>query len=288
MGDERRRAAVVAAQSEAVAAQSEASEASEASVLVVGALGRMGECVRAALEGHSELRLGAALERPGHPQIGHELEGGVCVTDDVKAAFASVVVAIDFSVPSSTLANLRTAADAGVAYVTGTTGFDAAGRAEVAELATRVPVVHAANFSLSVNVFAWLAREAAAKLGPDFDAELFELHHAAKRDAPSGTALWLAAAIAEGREQTLGDQLVLERAGDIGPRPKGTIAIQTLRGGDSPGEHTVMFIGQGERIELSHKSHTRDHFAKGAVKAATWLVGRKPGLYAIETVLGLD
>lgn len=259
-----------------------------AAVLVVGAFGRMGERVRAALEGHAELRLGAALERVGHPEIGRELAAGVRVTDDAKTAFASAAVAIDFSVPDATLANLRVAADAGVAYVTGTTGFDETGRAEVSELASRIPVVHAANFSLSVNVLAWLAREAAAKLGPDFDAELIELHHSAKRDAPSGTALRLAEAVAEGRAQVLHDRLLLERAGDIGPRPDGAIAIQTLRGGDSAGEHTVMFIGQGERIELSHRSHTRDHFAKGAVKTAAWLIGRDPGLYPIDEVLGLN
>ena len=256
-------------------------------VLVVGALGRMGECVREALAGHAELQLAAALERPGHPDLGAELEGGVRVTDDIKAALDGVAVAIDFSIPDSTLSNLRAAAEAGVAYVTGTTGFDAAGRAEVAELAKRVPVIHAANFSLSVNVLAWLVREAAAKLGPEFDAELIELHHAAKRDAPSGTALRLAEAVAEGRSLALSDQLLLERAGDIGARPEGAIAVQTLRGGDNPGEHTVMFIGNGERLELSHRSHTRDHFARGAVQAAAWLAGRSPGLYPIEEVLGI-
>ena len=139
-----------------------------------------------------------------------------------------------------------------------------------------------------MNVFAWLARQAAAKLGPDFDAELFELHHSAKRDAPSGTALWLAEAVAEGRAQALRDHLVLERAGDIGPRPPGAIAIQTLRGGDNPGEHTVMFIGEGERLELVHRSATRAHFAKGAVRAAAWLVGREAGLYSVQSALGLD
>ena len=257
-------------------------------VLVVGALGRMGERVRAALEGHAELHLGAALERSGHSEIGRTLEHGVRVTDDIKVALDGAAVAIDFSIPDATLGNLRAAADAGVAYVTGTTGFDEAGRAEIARLATRIPVVHAANFSLSVNVLVWLAREAAARLGPEFDAELFELHHSAKRDAPSGTALRLAEAVAEGRALALRDHLVLERAGDVGPRPPEAIAIQTLRGGDNPGEHTVMFVGQGERVELSHRSQTRDHFARGAVQAAAWLVDRDSGLYPIERVLGLD
>ena len=248
----------------------------------------MGERVRAALEAHPELVLGAALERAGHPELGNELATGVRLTDDIKMALDAATVAIDFSTPDATLSNLRAAASAGVAYVTGTTGFDEAGRSEIAELATQIPVIHAANFSLSVNVLVWLTREAAARLGSDFDAELFELHHSAKRDAPSGTALRLAEAVAEGRQQALSDHLVLERAGDIGPRPKDSVGIQTLRGGDNPGEHTVMFIGDGERLELSHRSATRDHFARGAVHAAAWLVGREPGLYPIETVLGLD
>jgi len=257
-------------------------------VLVVGALGRMGEFVRLALEDHAELHLGSALERSGHSEIGRALERGVRVTDDIELALEGAEIAIDFSVPGATLANLRAAADAGVAYVTGTTGFDEAGRAEIAQLAKRIPVIHAANFSLSVNVLVWLAREAAIRLGPEFDVELVELHHAAKRDAPSGTALRLAEAVAEGRSLALRDHLILERAGDIGPRPADAIAVQTLRGGDSPGEHTVMFVGQGERLELAHRSHTRDHFARGAVKAAAWLVDRNAGLYPIEQVLGLD
>jgi len=258
-------------------------------VLVVGALGRMGERVRAAVGAHPELRLGAALESPGHPGIGQELDEGVRVGADAAAALASSDVVIDFSVPAATLAHLRAATTTGkgVAYVTGTTGFEAEGRAEILELARRTPVIHAANFSLCVNVLVWLAREAARKLGPDFDAELFELHHSAKRDAPSGTALRLAEAVAEGRELQLGDHLVLERAGDTGARPADTIGVQTLRGGDNPGEHTVMFVGQGERIELVHRSATRDHFARGAASAAAWLVGRPAGLYDVAQVFGL-
>jgi 4-hydroxy-tetrahydrodipicolinate reductase len=257
-------------------------------VLVVGALGRMGERVRSALASEPGLRLAAALEAPGHPGVGTVLEGDVQVEDDPKAAFARAEVAIDFSVPTATLANLRVAADAGVAYVTGTTGFDEAGRAEIAALAERIPVLHAPNFSLSVNVLAWLVREAARRLGPGFDAEIVELHHAAKRDAPSGTALRLGEAVAEGRAQQLADRLILERAGDVGARPEGAVGIQTLRGGDNPGEHSVFFVGTGERLELVHRSQTRDHFARGAVRAASWLVGRPPGLYRIEEALGLD
>jgi len=174
-----------------------------------------------------------------------------------------------------------------VAYVTGTTGFSQTERQEIKALARRTPVIHAPNFSVAVNVLGWLAREAARLLGDGYDAELFEIHHTAKRDAPSGTALMLAERVAEGRGQKLDEHLILERVGDIGARPEDAIAIQTLRGGDNPGEHTLYFAGRGERIELIHRSYTREHFAAGAVRAAQWLLGRPPGLYPIEEVLGL-
>jgi 4-hydroxy-tetrahydrodipicolinate reductase len=248
----------------------------------------MGEAVRRALAEEPSLELGAALEAPGHPEVGQTLPEGVPLQDDAKAALAGCQVAIDFTVPAATLANLRAAADAGVAYVTGTTGLDEGQKAEVAEVARRIPVVHAPNFSVAVNVLAWLTREATRKLGPGFDAEIVEIHHVAKRDAPSGTALRLGEAVAEGRDQQLADHLVLERAGEIGARPDGAIGIQTLRGGDSPGEHVVHLIGQGERLELAHRSFTRDHFARGAVRAAAWLANKTPGLYPIEQILGLS
>jgi len=256
-------------------------------VLVVGACGRMGEQVRKWVERHDDLALAAALEAPHHPRLGEAIEGGVVVGTDARAALDGVDVAIDFTTPAATLPTLRAAADAGCAYVTGTTGLDAAQKAEIEELARRIPVVHAPNFSLSVNVLVHLAREAARLLGDGFDAELFEIHHAAKRDAPSGTALRLAEAVAEGQGAAAEDQLVLGRAGDTGPRPRDAIGVQALRGGDNPGEHTIYFVGTGERVELSHRSATRDHFASGAVRTAAWLIGRPPGLYPIEQVYGL-
>jgi 4-hydroxy-tetrahydrodipicolinate reductase len=255
-------------------------------VLVVGACGRMGERVRAALAGEPSLRLAAALESSSHPRLGEELAPGVRLTDDAKAALAGCDVAIDFSRPAASLAVLRAAADAGVGYVMGTTGLSDEDRAELARAALRIPVLHAPNFSLSVNVFFWLAREAARRLGPGFDAEILEIHHSKKIDAPSGTALRLAEAIAEGRGRPL--ELVLERAGETGVRPPGAIGVQALRAGDSAGEHTALFAGEGERLELVHRSQTRDHFARGAVRAAAWLAGRPPGLYRIEQALGLD
>jgi 4-hydroxy-tetrahydrodipicolinate reductase len=247
----------------------------------------MGERVRAALAEEPGLQLAAALEAPGHTGLGVKLEGGVVVASDIPAALAAGDVVIDFSVPRATLALLREAARAGVACVVGTTGFTPAEVDEIRTLAARIPIVHTPNFSVAANVLRHLVTEAARLLGPKFDAEIVELHHAAKRDAPSGTALGLAEAIAEVRAEKLAEHAVLAREGDIGPRPVGAIGIQTLRGGDNPGEHTVLFLGVGERLELVHRAATREHFAHGAVRAARWLVGRPPGLHDMREVLGL-
>jgi 4-hydroxy-tetrahydrodipicolinate reductase len=255
-------------------------------VLVVGALGRMGRSVRAALEQEPTLVLAAALEGKGHPEQGVLLEQGVAVSDDVASAVSACDVAIDFSVPAATLAIARAAADAGTAYLTGTTGFSRAEAEAFDSLAAQIPIVRAANFSLAVNTLVWLVRAAAERLGPGYDAEIVELHHARKRDAPSGTALRFAEAVAAGRGEDAG-RFTLERSGEIGARPPGTIGVQALRGGDNTGEHTVMFVGRGERLELIHRSHTREHFAAGAVRAAAWLAGRAPGLYRIEQIFGL-
>lgn len=257
-------------------------------VVVVGALGRMGERVRAALALEPELLLAAALEAPDHPGNGVVLGGGVVVGSDLTAALRGADVAIDFSAPAATLALLRAAAAAGVAGVVGTTGLTASQTDEIRSLATRIPIVHAPNFSVAVNVLTHLAAEAARLLGPSYDVEIVELHHAAKRDAPSGTALALANAVAAVRHESLDQHGVFERHGDTGPRPAGAIGVQALRGGDNPGEHTVLLLGAGERLELVHRAATRDHFARGAVRAARWVAGREPGLYEMREVLGLS
>lgn len=254
---------------------------------VVGALGRMGERVRAAIAEEPGLRLGGALEMPGHPRLGEKLEGGVVVGDSPSSLLAASDVVIDFSIPASTLALLRAAAERGVACVVGTTGFTTAETAEIAGIAERIPLVMAPNFSVAVNVLVHLAAEATRLLGNGFDVEIVELHHAQKRDAPSGTALRLADAVAAARGQRLSERAVLTRDGETGPRPPGAIGLQSLRGGDNPGEHLVMFLGTGERLELAHRAATRDHFALGAVRAARWLLGRPPGLHDMREVLGL-
>ena len=257
-------------------------------VACVGALGRMGERVRSAVADADDAELAGALESAGHPGLGSEVAPGVRVVDDAARAFANAAVAIDFSIPRASCAALGAAADAGVAYVCGTTGFSAAERAELDAAAARIPIVWAPNFSVAVIVLAHLVGDAARLLGPDFNAEIVELHHAAKRDAPSGTALRLAEAIAQARGQDLGKVIVASREGDVGARPPGSIGVQSLRGGDNPGEHSVFFLGRGERLELVHRAATRDHFAAGALRAARWLRDRKPGLYTMEEVLGLS
>lgn len=272
-------------------------------VLVVGAMGRMGERLCALLAESTELALAAALERPGHPAIGETLTEGVQLTDDPAAALTSAEIAIVFANPAGSLAHVRAAAKAGVACVVGTTGFQPGERKEIEALATRVPIVLAANFSVAVNVLFHVVRESARLLGEGYEAEIVELHHAAKIDAPSGTALRLAEAIAEGREAqerrsgaarerrsgaAQERRFVMSREGETGARPAGVIGLQALRGGDNPGEHSVFFLGLGERLELIHRSATRDHFARGALVAAAWLGGRAAGLYDMEQVLGLS
>lgn len=256
-------------------------------VACVGALGRMGERVRAAIDVAEDVRLTGALEAVGHPRLGEELAPGVRVVADAASAFADADVAIDFTIPRATLAALRVAAECEIAYVCGTTGFTAEERAELATAARRIPIVWAPNFSVAVYVLSHLVGEASRLLGTGYDAEIVELHHAAKRDAPSGTALALAETVARSRGQELEKAIVATRHGEPGARPAGAIGIQALRGGDNPGEHSVLFLGRGERLELVHRAATRDHFAAGALRAAHWLRGQKPGLYTMEQVLGL-
>jgi 4-hydroxy-tetrahydrodipicolinate reductase len=248
----------------------------------------MGERVRALIAEADDLVLVGALESASHPRVGERIDGDVPLVDDAARAFADADVAIDFTVPSATCAALRVAAARGLAYVCGTTGFSNGERAQLDDAAKRIPIVWAPNFSVAVNVLTHVVGETTRLLGAGYDVEIVELHHGAKRDAPSGTALRLAEAVAEARERDLYRVLVAARQGDTGARPADAIGIQSLRGGDSPGEHTVLFLGRGERLELTHRAATRDHFALGALRAARWLRGRAAGLYTMEQVLGLE
>jgi 4-hydroxy-tetrahydrodipicolinate reductase len=246
----------------------------------------MGDRVREAIEAADDAVLSGALEGHGHPRLGEIVAPGVRVVDDPKAALAGADVAIDFTIPRASCAAVRAASELGIAYVCGTTGFSDAERADLETAAERIPIVWAPNFSVAVNVLAHLVGTA-ARLLVDTDVEIVEMHHAAKRDAPSGTALRLAEAVAAARGVDLERAMVATRTGDTGARPIGAIGVQALRGGDNPGEHTVFFLGRGERLELTHRAATRDHFAAGALRAARWIVGRPEGLYGMEQVLGL-
>ena len=254
-------------------------------VAVVGALGRMGERVRAALATADDAVLVGALEAVDHPELGRDLDG-VTLCADPRRALGNADVAIDFSTPAASRAALAAAAERGLAYVCGTTGFGATERRDLAAYAAKSPLVLAANFSATVHTLFHLLGEALRRLGDDVDVEILELHHGAKGDAPSGTALRLAEIAAAALPPSASPApTVTSRSGATGPRPRGAIGIQALRGGDNPGEHTVLLLGHGERLELTHRAATRDHFARGALRVAHWLRHRPPGLYTVEQAL---
>ncbi len=254
-------------------------------VLVLGAAGRMGGHVLGAIALHPELELGAAVERPDHPELGKEIARGIALGGDLPAAAAACDVAIDFSTPASTQELLRAASGRRLGLVIGTTGFSPEQRRELERSARTLPIVAAPNFSLGVNVLIELVAEAARRL-PEYEIEVLELHHSRKLDAPSGTALRLGEAAAEARGRRLSELAVHHREGETGPRDPAAIGMQALRAGDSVGEHTVLLAGPGERLELTHRALSRDNFAAGAVRAAAWVHGRAAGLYSMRDVLG--
>ena len=262
-------------------------------IAVIGAAGRMGRAIIRAVGEIPSAQVTAAVERPGAAELGQDagtLAGlpplGVTLQPQVPGAGAADVW-IDFSAPASTVANVQAARAAGARMVIGTTGLSSADRQVIVEAAAAVPVVLAPNTSLGVTVLLKLVADAARALGPGYDIEVVETHHRMKRDAPSGTALRLAEAAAEGAGRNLAETARYARHGDVGPRTSEEIGIQTLRGGDVVGDHTVFFLGLGERIEITHRASSRDTFARGAVRAALWLAGRGPGLYDMRDVLGL-
>jgi 4-hydroxy-tetrahydrodipicolinate reductase len=255
-------------------------------VAVPGAAGKMGRMVIDALaERPAEARLTAALERPGHPAVGTQAAAGVAITDDLAAALAACDVFIDFTAPAATTRAVALAAErGGPAAVIGTTGLGDDDRAAIARAAERIPIVCSPNFSIGVNLLLELVERAAHAL-PGWDLEIVELHHKAKRDAPSGTAIAIAEAGARGAGARLADVKRYAREGDVGARPAGEIGVVAVRGGDVVGEHTAYLFGPAERVELSHRATSRAIFARGAVAAALWLAGKPPGLYGMRDVL---
>lgn len=265
-----------------------------ADVVVAGAAGRMGSRIVACLGEASDLRLVAALEAPGHPALGRdagELAGagrlGVALTSDAGPALARDRVLIEFSTPEASLAHLRVAAAQGARAVVGTTGFTPAQREEIRALAERATILLAPNMSVGVTLALRLLPIMARALGDDYDVEITEIHHRYKKDAPSGTALRMAEVVAEALGRDLAKVAVHGRQGLPGERTKQEIGIFSLRSGDVVGEHTVSFGAPGERLELTHRAHTRDTYARGAIRAARYVIGRGPGLYSMQDVLGL-
>jgi 4-hydroxy-tetrahydrodipicolinate reductase len=263
-------------------------------LVVVGAAGRMGRVLVRAIPDTIGVCLAGALEKPDSPAIGQDSgvfvggePNGVIVTSDAEAALAGADVLIDFSSPAGTIELAALTAKAHVAHVIGTTGLSQSDLDRIAIAARDTVVVRSGNMSLGVNLLAALVERAAKALGPAWDAEIFEMHHKLKVDAPSGTALLLGEAVARGRGVNLAEHSARGRDGLTGPRRAGEIGFASLRGGTVIGDHTVIFAGVGERIELSHRAEDRGVFARGALAAALWTRGRAPGLYSMADVLGL-
>jgi 4-hydroxy-tetrahydrodipicolinate reductase len=263
-------------------------------VIVAGAAGRMGSRIIYMIGQNQDLTLSGAFENPDHPAIGIDAgpmaglgETGILVSGSLKDIAGQGDVLIDFTRPEVTMENIRIASSKGLSMVIGTTGITGRDLEEVKELSESIRCVMAPNMSVGVNVMFRMADEMARLLGDDFDIEIIEAHHRFKKDAPSGTAMRLAQGISDSVGRDLNDVAVYQRKGIIGERSDKEIGIQTLRGGDITGDHTVMFAGIGERLELTHRAHNRDNFARGALRAAAWVVNQPKGLYDMQDVLGL-
>jgi 4-hydroxy-tetrahydrodipicolinate reductase len=263
-------------------------------IAVVGCSGRMGRMLVRAVSETPGAWLSGATERPGSPWIGRDLGEamggaplGVTVEDDPLEVFARSQAVLDFTTPAATMLHAELAAQARLVHVIGTTGLEREQLERLAAAARHAVIVRAGNMSIGVNLLTVLVRRVAEVLGPDYDIEILEMHHRHKIDAPSGTALALGHSAAAGRKVELEKVWRRSRDGHTGARPTGEIGFATLRGGEEVGVHTVMFAAAGERLELTHRSFSREGYAMGAVMAARWLEGKKPGLYNMKDVLGL-
>lgn len=263
-------------------------------IAVAGCAGRMGRALMRQVVETPGCVLAGGLERPGHDAAGWDLgelasvgKLGIAATDDPDALFAKADAVLDFTAPAASTANAERAARAGIVHVVGTTGFSAEQEEAIRAAAQRTAIVKSGNMSLGVTLLAELTRKVAAALDADYDIEILEMHHRHKVDAPSGTALLLGRAAAEGRGVPFEDSADRARDGHTGPRGRGRIGFAVLRGGDVVGDHAVLFAADGEMVELRHRATDRIVFARGAVKAALWARGRPPGLYSMADVLGL-
>ena len=262
-------------------------------VAVAGASGRMGRMLIEAICASDDCLLAGALDLAGSPAVGQDAAAflgrasGVAITADLRAGLQNADVLIDFTRPEGTLAHAAICAELGVQMVIGTTGFTDAQKAELDAAARRVAMVFAPNMSVGVNVTLKLLQMAAQALDAGYDIEIIEAHHKHKVDAPSGTALKMGEVIAQAQGTLLADRAVYERYGHTGERKSGSIGFATVRGGDIVGDHTVLFAGTGERIEISHKSSNRQGYAQGSLRAARFLAGKRSGLFDMADVLGL-
>lgn len=263
-------------------------------IIVAGASGRMGSRIIALSREYSELKLVGAFEKKGHEKVGGDVgiiagigETGVKVSDRLEDIIENGDVVIDFTTPISTKGIVRLSSQYGKAMVIGTTGISKDDMKEMEALMKSIPCVMASNMSTGVNLLLRVLQDIAKVLGDEYDIEIIEAHHRLKKDAPSGTALKMAQVIADATKRNLDEVAVYARKGIIGERTKKEIGIQTIRAGDIVGEHTVIFGGLGERIEITHKVSSRDTFARGALRAALWISGKPAGLYDMQDVLGL-
>ena len=253
----------------------------------------MGRMLIEAILASDDCRLAGALDLPTSPALGQDAAAflgrasGVAITADLRAGLADADVLIDFTRPDGTLAHAALCAELGVQLVIGTTGFSDAQKAQLQALAQRAAMVLAPNMSVGVNVTLKLLELAARSLNEGYDIEIVEAHHKHKVDAPSGTALKMGEVIAQAQGTQLAERAVYERYGDTGARKEGTIGFATVRGGDVVGDHTVMFLGSGERVEISHKSNSRAGYAQGSLRAVRFLAGRQGGMFDMFDVLGL-
>lgn len=263
------------------------------SVAVAGASGRMGRMLIEAVLAAPDCRLSGALDLPSSAQLGQDAgaflgrETGIAIVADLHAGLAGAQVLIDFTRPEGTLAHLAVCRELGVRAVVGTTGFTPEQKERIADFARSHAIVFAPNMSVGVNVVLRLLEQAARALGDAYDIEVIETHHRHKVDAPSGTALAMGEALARARGRDLAADAVYAREGHTGERRPGSIGFASVRGGDIVGDHTVLFAGTGERIEITHRSNSRANYAEGSLRAARFLAGRTTGLYGMDDVLGL-